>query len=298
MTRIQSAGSISPLIGIAYMIFGGMLLTTHNAGLKWLTNDLPIGQIMTLRAVFAFIPILLIAWRSGGRSSLRTWNFHAQAARALCFAGAAFLWLLGLRYLPLADAMSISFTAPIVVTALAPFVLGETVGWRRWVAVAAGFCGVLLMITPTGQGLRLAIFLPLAAVAGAVGRDLITRRIASTESSVATLAFTTGVIGASGLVTVPFGWVMPSTTDWLIIAGAGMLYGTAHFFYIDALRLAEAALVIPFKYTTILWAAFLGFVIWGQIPGPSVIAGTALVIASGLYIAHSEMTRRSKAVPV
>ena len=148
MTRIQSAGSISPLIGIAYMIFGGMLLTTHNAGLKWLTNDLPIGQIMTLRAVFAFIPILLIAWRSGGRSSLRIWNFHAQAARALCFAGAAFLWLLGLRYLPLADAMSISFTAPIVVTALAPFVLGETVGWRRWVAVAAGFCGVLLMITP------------------------------------------------------------------------------------------------------------------------------------------------------
>lgn len=298
MTRIQSSGSISPLIGIAYMIFGGMLLTMHNAGLKWLTSDLPIGQIMTLRAVFAFIPILLIAWRSGGRSSLHIWNFHAQAARALCFAGAAFLWLLGLRYLPLADAMSISFTAPIVVTALAPFVLGETVGWRRWLAVAAGFCGVLLMITPTGEGMRLAIFLPLAAVAGVVGRDLITRRIASTESSVATLAFTTGVIGASGLVTVPFGWVIPSTTDWLIIAGAGMLYGAAHFFYIDALRLAEAALVIPFKYTTILWAAFLGFVIWGNIPGPSVIAGTALVIASGLYIAHREMTHRPKAVPV
>ena len=279
------------------MIFGGMLLTTHNAGLKWLTNDLPIGQIMTLRAVFAFIPILLIAWRSGGRRSLRIRNFHAQAARALCFAGAAFLWLLGLRYLPLADAMSISFTAPIVVTALAPFVLGETVGWRRWVAVVAGFCGVLLMINPTGEGLRVAIFLPLAAVAGAVGRDLITRRIASTESSVATLAFTTGVIGASGLVTVPFGWVMPTTTDWLIIAGAGMLYGTAHFFYIDALRLAEAALVIPFKYTTILWAAFLGFVIWGHIPGPSVIAGTALVISSGLYIARREMMRQPKAVP-
>ena len=297
MTRIQSAGSISPLIGIAFIIFGGMLLTTHNAGLKWLTNDLPIGQIMTLRAVFAFIPILLIAWRSGGRRSLRIRNFHAQAARALCFAGAAFLWLLGLRYLPLTDAMSISFTAPIVVTALAPFVLGETVGWRRWVAVVAGFCGVLLMINPSGEGLRLAIFLPLAAVAGAVGRDLITRRIASTESSVATLAFTTGVIGASGLVTVPFGWVMPTTTDWLIIAGASMLYGTAHFFYIDALRLAEAALVIPFKYTTILWAAFLGFVIWGHIPGPSVIAGTALVIASGLYIARREIIHRPKAVP-
>ena len=198
MTRIQSAGSISPLIGIAFMIFGGMLLTTHNAGLKWLTNDLPIGQIMTLRAVFAFIPILLIAWRSGGRRSLRIRNFHAQAARALCFAGAAFLWLLGLRYLPLTDAMSISFTAPIVVTALAPFVLGEN---RRLAPVGGRCCRFLWRAVddqPNGRGPAGGVFLPLAAVAGAVGRDLITRRIASTESSVATLAFTTGVIGASG----------------------------------------------------------------------------------------------------
>lgn len=280
------------------MIVGGMLLTTHNAGLKWLTNGYPVGEIMTLRAIFAFIPILFIAWRSGGRSSLRIRNFHAQAARALCFAGAGFLWLLGLRYLPLTDAMSISFAAPILITALAPFVLGENVGWRRWAAVLTGFCGVLLMIKPTGEGLRLAAFLPLAAVAGAVGRDLITRRIASTESSVATLAFTTGVIGASGLVTLPFGWVMPNTMDWLIIAGAGIFYGTAHFLYIDAMRLAEAAVVIPFKYSNILWAALLGFIIWGDVPGPSVIAGTALVIASGLYIAHREMMGRHKAIPV
>jgi drug/metabolite transporter (DMT)-like permease len=296
MKRIQSAGSISPLTGIAFMIIGGVFLTTHNAGLKWLTNSYPVGEIMTLRAVFAFIPILFIAWRSGGASSLRIRNFHAQAARALCFAGAAFLWLLGLRYLPLTDAMSISFTAPILLTALAPFVLGETVGWRRWAAVVTGFCGVLLMISPSGEGVRLAVFLPLAAVAGAVGRDLITRRIAATESSVATLAFTTAVIGASGLVTLPFGWVMPTLTDWLIIAGAGMLYGTAHFFYIDALRLAEAVLVVPFKYSNILWAAVLGFVIWGHIPSPSVIAGTTLVIVSGLYIAHREMLRRAKPV--
>ena len=279
------------------MIIGGVFLTTHNAGLKWLTHGYPVGEIMTLRALFAFIPIFFIAWRAGGRNSLRIRNFHAQAARALCFAGAAFLWVLGLRYLPLTDAMSITFTAPIVITALAPFVLGENVGWRRWAAVLAGFCGVLLMIKPSGEGLRLAIFLPLAAVAGAVGRDLITRRIASTESSVATLAFTTGIIGATGLVTVPFGWVMPSTTDWLIFAGAGILYGTAHFFYIDALRLGEAVLVIPFKYSNILWAAFFGFLIWGDTPDASVIGGTALVIASGLYIAHRELVRQTKSAP-
>ena len=289
-----SAGSISPAGGIAFIILGGAFLTTHNAGLKWLTAGYPVGEIMTLRALFAFLPILFIAWRAGGRSSLHIRNFQAQAARALCFASSAFLWLLGLRFLPLADAMAVSFASPILITALAPSVLGEHIGWRRWAAVLAGFCGVLLMISPSGEGIRLAIFLPLLAVVGAVGRDLITRRIASTESSVATLAFTTGTIGAVGLVTIPFGWIVPTPVDWLIIAGAGILYGTAHFLYIEALRLAEAALVIPFKYSSILWAALFGFFIWGDVPDTWVIAGTTLVIASGLYIAHREVIRRNR----
>ncbi|MBO04327.1 MAG: hypothetical protein CL731_04840 [Chloroflexi bacterium] len=293
MAEDPARKSISPGRGILFVLIGGALVATQSAGLKWLTSDYPVGEIITMRAVFAYIPIAYIAWRSGGRSSLRIRNFHAQSARALCFAASGFLWVLGLRYLPLADAVSITFTSPILVTALAPFVLGESVGWRRWAAVLTGFCGALIIAQPTGDGFRMAILLPLIAVLGAVARDLITRRIASTESSIATLTFTTSVIGAVGLVTLPFGWVTPTPTDWLIFMGIGVFYGAAHFFFIEALRLAEAVIVMPFRYGNLIWAALLGFLIWGHIPDTPVIVGATLVVASGLYIAHREVIRRS-----
>lgn len=295
MTGSDARRSISPGKGILCVLIGGAFVATQSAGLKWLTSAYPVGEIISMRALFAFIPILFIAWHSGGRSSFRIHNFHAQAARALCFAASGFVWVLGLRYLPLADAISISFTSPILITTLAPLVLGEFVGWRRWAAVLIGFCGVLVILQPTGDGFRLAILLPLSAVFGAVARDLITRRIASTESSIATLAFTTGVIGAIGLVTVPFGWVMPTPVDWLIFAGVGVFYGAAHFFFIEALRLAEAVIVMPFRYGNIIWATLLGFFIWGHVPDISVIAGVTLVVASGLYITHREVIRRTRA---
>lgn len=285
--------SISPGRGIMFILIGGALVATQSAGLKWLTSDYPVGEIITIRAVFAFIPIAFIVWYSGGRPSLRISNFHAQSARALCFAASGFLWILGLRYLPLADAVSITFMSPILVTALAPFVLDEKVGWRRWAAVLTGFCGALIIAQPSGDGFRWAILLPLFAIFGAVARDLITRRIASTESSIATLTFTTAVIGAIGLVTLPLGWITPTPTDWLIFIGIGILYGAAHFFFIEALRLAEAVIVMPFRYGNLIWAALLGFLIWGHIPDTPVILGATLVIVSGLYIAHREITRRS-----
>ena len=155
-----------------------------------------------------------------------------------------------------------------------------------------GFCGVLLMIKPTGEGLRLAILLPIVSVMGGVARDIITRRIAASESSVATLAFTTAAATLIGLVTLPFGWTMPNAWDWLLLAVSGILMGAAHFFYIEALRLAEAATVMPFKYFNMVWAVGLGFVIWGDMPDEWVIAGTLLVVVSGLYIMRREAVRR------
>ena len=292
MRRPVSAGSISATGGIACILLGGAFLTTNDAVLKWLTDNYPVGEIMTLRGIFAFLPIGFIAWRAGGWRALRVRHLHAQTARALFFVASAFIWVFGLIHLPLADAMAATFTGPIMITALAPLLLGEIIGWRRWTAVVIGFCGVLLMIKPTGEGLRLAILLPIVSVMGGVARDIITRRIAASESSVATLAFTTAAATLIGLVTLPFGWTMPNAWDWLLLAVSGILMGAAHFFYIEALRLAEAATVMPFKYFNMVWAVGLGFVIWGDMPDEWVIAGTLLVVVSGLYIMRREAVRR------
>ena len=292
MRRPVSAGSISPAGGIACIILGGAFLTMNDAALKWLTGGYPVGEIMTLRGIFAFLPIAFIAWRAGGWRSLRVRHLHAQSARALFFVASAFIWVFGLMHLPLADAMAATFTGPIMITALAPLLLGEIIGWRRWTAVLIGFCGVLLMIKPTGEGLRLAILLPIVSVMGGVARDIITRRIAASESSVATLAFTTAASILVSLVTLPFGWTMPDAWDWLLLAASGILMGTAHFLYIEALRLAEAAVVMPFKYFNMVWAIALGFVVWGDVPDEWIIAGTMLVVVSGLYIMRREAVRR------
>ena len=292
MRRPVTSGSISPTGGIACILLGGVFLTTNDAAMKWLTGTYPVGEIITLRGLFAFLPVAFFAWRAGGWRSLRVRHFHAQSARALFFVASSFLWVFGLTFLPLADSMAATFTGPIMITALAPLLLGETVGWRRWTAVLVGFGGVLLMIQPTGDGLRVAMLLPLVSVMGGVARDIITRRIASSESSVGTLAFTTAAVCLFGLATLPFGWVVPGARDWLILAVSGVLMGAAHFLYIEALRLAEAVIVMPFKYFNMVWAVALGFAIWGDLPDRWVISGTVLVVLSGLYIMHREALRR------
>ena len=141
MRRPVSAGSISATGGIACILLGGAFLTMNDAVLKWLTDGYPVGEIMTLRGIFAFLPIGFIAWRAGGWRALRVRHLHAQTARALFFVASAFIWVFGLIHLPLADAMAATFTGPIMITALAPLFLGEIIGWRRWTAVVIGFCG-------------------------------------------------------------------------------------------------------------------------------------------------------------
>lgn len=287
-----TSGSISPTGGIACILLGGVFLTANDAAMKWLTDSYPVGEIVALRAFFAFLPIAFFARRAGGWRALRVRYVRAQSARALLFVASSFLWVFGLTHLPLADSMAATFTGPIMITALAPLLLGETVGWRRWTAVVVGFGGVLLMIQPTGEGPRVAMLLPLVSVMGGVGRDVITRRIAATESSVGTLAFTTAAACLIGLLTLPFGWILPGAWDWPLLALSGILMGAAHFLYIEALRLAEAVIVVPFKYFNMVWAVALGFAIWGDLPDRWMVAGTVLVVLSGLYIMHRETSRR------
>ena len=237
--------------------------------------------------------------RSGGLASLRVHNVSGQALRGTCVIASAFLFITGLRHLTLADAIAVSFTGPLFITALAPLVLGEKVGWRRWLAVLVGFAGVLLMLRPGSAGLQWAIIFPLgAAVCGGL-RDLITRRISGTETTVAVLAVTTTVVLLAGLATAPFvDWVPPRSADIPFFAASGALIAVAHTLMIEAFRRGEAALVAPFKYSSILWATLIGFFMFGEQPDPWAIAGAVIIVLAGLYVLHRETKLRRRQVPV
>ncbi|MCH8236892.1 MAG: DMT family transporter [Proteobacteria bacterium] len=284
--------SAAPGRGIAYTILGGALLTTNDAVLKWLTGDYPVGQIMFVRGMFVFLPIALLVWRAGGIDAVRINSLRGQSLRAVFAFTSGFLFITGLRFLPLAEAIAITFAGPLFITALAPPLLGEHVGWRRWSAVLIGFAGVMVIIRPGAEAVQWAALFPLAASLSGALRDLTTRRIAATETSVSIMLFTNIVVVTAGLSTWPFGWVGLVPADVGLMALSGMLVGGAHFLLIERFRWAEAALVAPFKYINMIWAVAFGFVFWGDLPDTWMVIGAAIVISSGLFIVRREATRK------
>jgi len=200
------------------MVVGGAFLTANDAVLKWLTGGYPTGQIMALRGLFVLLPIVFLVWRQGGVSSLRVASVRGQGFRAGLVVAGTFLFVTGLEYLPLADAISITFAGPLFITAMAAAILGETVGWRRWAAVFVGFSGVVLIMRPGSGAMQWAALLPLAASLTGALRDIVTRHLAGRESSVAILAVTTITVIFAGLLTLPFGWQPVAGPDVLLFA--------------------------------------------------------------------------------
>ena len=287
-----AAPSSSPLKGIACMIGGGAVITLNDAVMKMMTVGFPVGEILFIRGVFVIIPIALLAWRFGGVTQLKVRSIRAQAIRAALTVLSTYLFITSLRYLDLADAVAIGFTGPLFLTALATPVLGEWVGWRRWAAVGVGFVGVLAMTRPGGEGAQWAALMPLgAALSGAI-RDMLTRRMTVTETSVSMLCVSSVSVTLSGLATLPFGWPAVDLGDVGILAGAALFLGLGQFLFIEAFRLGEAVVVAPFKYSNLLWGILFGFLFWSQLPDRWTLAGAILVIGSGLYIFHRETLRR------
>jgi drug/metabolite transporter (DMT)-like permease len=278
--------------GILCMVAGMALLTLNNAFLKTLSLDYPTGQLVALRAVFVFIPIAVLAWYAGGWHSLRINSYSGQCIRAGFLVVTQFLMVTSLALLPLADVTALSFSGPLVLTALAPVILGEHVGWRRWTAVTVGFAGVLIMLRPDPDVFRIAALLPLgAAVSGAL-RDLVTRKISTGESSTAILCFSTASVLFFGLLSLPFASAPLDYGDLPVLALAGCLQGAAHFVLIEAFRYGEAAVIAPFKYAALPCATVYGFAMFGDVPDMWIVIGALPVVASGLYILHRERRRK------
>ncbi|MEL0020513.1 MAG: DMT family transporter [Rickettsiales bacterium] len=253
----------SPARGIVLMLSGLLLLTLNDATAKWLTTGYPVPQVISLRGIFILIPLaIVIYWRGGF---------------------AAF------RLMPLADAIAFTFSGPLIVAALAPFLLGERVGWRRWSAILVGFAGVVVMARPTPDAFQWAALIALCAAFSGAMRDMVTRRISAEESSDLILFTSTlAVTSAGALAAVSFPWRMPDAVDFGLFALLGLLNGGAHYLMIEAHRWGEASLIAPFRYTALVWAFILGYLVWGDLPDVWLLSGSVLVVGSGLYILQRE----------
>ena len=274
---------------IAYLMFGIASGLGLDLCAKWLLADYDLVQFVFLRSVFGLLLFLFISRWYGGLGNLKSSRWRWHLLRTLLATGAMFGFFYGLSQMPLVNALTIAFTAPLIVTAMSVPLLGEHVGWRRWLAVAVGFLGVLIvlrpgagMFTPAAIGVLFAAFC-YAALA------ITARKLAATESS---LALSVYVVLGPMLISaflLPGKFTNPDAGGWFLFALAGLCSACAWIGIVGGYRRAPPAILAPFEYTALVGGAAAGYWIWGEVPDTWVIAGALVIIGSGLYIVHREV---------
>ena len=273
---------------------GILLLTLNDAVSKYLTQSFPVGQVICLRQAATLIFIVPYVMLATGWGALRVVSWPGQLTRGALFVAGASMMVLGLSLLPIATVITIMFVSPTFIAALSMPMLAERVGMSRWIAILAGFAGVLIVVRPGGAAFEWALLIPVAGSFVNALRDIMTRRLARTETSIGILFWSAIIVTAASATTAVSGWQPVSLDAVAWFAALGVLNAGAHFLLIEGYRLAEAAVVAPVRYTGLIWAVVLGYVVWGDLPDAWVVAGAAVIVASGVYMIRSESRPRPK----
>ncbi len=279
--------------GLILMGLGMFLFAAVDTIAKFLTSDLHPFQIVWTRQLGLFVGALFLL-ALHGRHLFLTAHPKLQLIRGLVAALSAAAFIFAIRHVPLADAVAVSFVAPFLVTLMAALILREPVGWRRWFAVVLGFVGSMIILRPGMGVVHPAAMLVVVAAFFFACRQVISRAIAARDGTGTTILYTamTAVFVLS--VPLPWVWVTPSGSEFLLLVGLALLAGLAEVCVIRALELGLAVAVAPVHYTLIIWASLYGWLVFGQFPDAWTWAGTAIIMATGMYTLRREYlaTRR------
>ncbi|PVE23575.1 EamA family transporter [Microvirga sp. KLBC 81] len=291
-TNEPSISRDRPLRGIALMIAALAFFSCSDAASKLMTASLPAVEVAWLRfCAFTFL-MLGAATLTGRLHDLQSRRPRLQTLRALGVLGSSVFFIMGLGFLPMAEATAIAFVSPVIVTALSIPILGEVVGWRRWSAVAVGLLGVLIVVRPgTGAFDTAAIFPILSAASWAVAL-VVTRKMSGSDGPLTSLTYAAivGLLITSAIV--PFGWVTPGWREIGLGFVTGVTSTIAQWLVVLAFQQARASVLAPFSYSQLVWSGLLGYLVFGNVPDEWTLIGAGVIIASGLYTAHRERTVR------
>lgn len=278
--------------GIIAILAAMALFAVNDTLIKLASGWWPAHQIMAIRGIFASALILLLVLRLGDGRMIGTVLRPMVLVRSIMEAIVAFTYITALKTMPLADISAILLVSPFLITAASVLLFGESVGWRRWAAITAGFAGAMLVVKPSMAGVSWDAGLALASAAGVAVRDLITRRLsAGVPTSVIALGTTlcvmlAGVIGAIGGEWKPLAW-----PPMLYVIGAAGFLAAGNYYVVVAFRGVDIGAVAPFRYSIVLWASALGLIVFRQTMDGLSLAGTVLIVGAGLYSLHRERLR-------
>lgn len=271
--------------GIALLIAATFCLACMDAVSKYLATRYAVPQILAIRFAIFTVFALLIARPISLRHAFATHHPILQVVRSLVLVLEVSVFVVAFRYLPLADVHAIAGISPLLVTALAVVVLRESVGLVQWLAVGAGFIGLLLIVRPGIIALDPHLGWPLAGASLWAVYQILMRKVSRDPASTSLL-----YIAVAGLITTgalaPAVWMPPSGVDWIALTGLGLFGSLGHYLMIKALQAAPASVLQPYNYTLLIWAAALGFVFYGALPDGWVIAGAVVIAVAGIIAAR------------
>lgn len=276
--------------GILLMLVAVVLFVAIDTMSKYLGRAYPVVEVTWARYFFHFLTFALFL-RTRLIGAFRTRRPVLQLVRSAFLVAASLFFIKGLTLIPLADASAIIFMAPILVTALSWPILGETVGFKRWISIGAAFLGALVIIRPGTSVMQVGALYPLATSVCYAIYMIATRSLAKTDDSMTTSVFSAFVGAVACSAIVPFQWVAPSSTDWIVFVAIGVVGGISHFLLILAFEAAPAAVVSPLDYSRLIWAAVVGYLMFGDLPDMWTVAGAGIIVASGLYILRHDYRR-------
>jgi drug/metabolite transporter (DMT)-like permease len=285
--------------GALMMLGATALFTIMSALIKGLSDNIHFIETMFFRSAFALPVMFAIAARGRDWGVLRTKRLPGHLVRAFTGTMAQGCSFYALTVLPLAEQTALTYTTPLFVTLLSIPFLGEKVGIHRWSAVLLGFVGILVIALGDGafQGggpsQVVAIGMGVAVLQGvwSAATTLLVRSLSATESSTTIVLWQSLLMTAFTLAALPFFWTTPTFFELVLLVLVGLIGGVAQIMLTEAYASAQVSALGPYSYTSILWSVAIGWVVFSDAPGWSTLGGAALIVASGLYILHRELTR-------
>jgi drug/metabolite transporter (DMT)-like permease len=308
-----SAGLNDTFRGVLFLCAGLFIFSFQDVMIKLLSDRYPVHQLVFARGLIALPIIFMIVHWESGLGTLATRRPGMHALRSFIGFGAFFFYYLALSSMPLTAVVAIWFTSPLFITVLAIPILGERIGWRRWLGILFGFAGALVIIQPGADTFQATAILPLLAAFCYGISTVLGRKIGITESGsvmafyMMLTFFYMGVglgVGLAHLdLPVPDAgptrfllqpWRMPTGVELYMIVVIGIISGAGFWMLASAYRIGSAPVIAPFEYTAMLWASILSYLLWGEIPKATTVIGTLMIIASGVYVLRREALVRER----
>jgi drug/metabolite transporter (DMT)-like permease len=285
--------------GAIYMSISQAAFVLNDTAMKFVTQTLPLFQSIALRGVLALAGLLVLGAALGHlRFRVAKGDGWAIGIRSLAEIGATILFLAALMHMPLANLSAIMQALPLAVTLAAAVVFREAIGWRRMVAILIGFAGVVIIIRPGSDGFDIWSIMGLGSVVCVVVRDLATRRLSSAIPSVTVAIWAAAAVTAMGLVmTTIEGWQPVTSAQSAMIGAAGLALLFGYLFAVMVMRVGEIGFVAPFRYSALIWAILLGWLVFDALPDTLTLVGAGLVVATGLFTLLRERHLRRRQLP-